>query len=68
MQIYKPALDRIRAANLTGEGLAALFDALADRINHLGAVDGGFTMGYTGEDEVPADTLVPEIVVRLKRP
>lgn len=69
MKIYEPSLTRIRKAPLTGDGLVALLEALADRINNLGAVDGGFTMGYTEPDEqVPADVLVPEIVVRLRRP
>jgi len=68
MQIYEESLSRIRQSNLSGEGLAALLEALADKINSIGAVDGSLTLGYTGEDEVPADVFVPEITIRLRRP
>ena len=73
MSIYKPALDRINKAQLTGPTCATLFEVLSQKMAESGAVSAEFKLGYV-DDKTPADKLpqpgeyVPEIILRLTSP
>ncbi len=70
MPIYKPALDRVNAAQLTGPSLAILFEVLGQKMQESGALTVEIKLGYINEN-TPADQmpktgeLIPEIILRL---
>jgi len=70
MSIYKPALERIHNAGLSGPGCATLFETIAAKMREGGAACAEFKMGYIDKD-TPPDELpkhgeyVPEIIFRL---
>lgn len=72
MPIYKPALELIEQAPVTGPSLAVLFEALETKMQNIGAVDCEWTLGYVPSD-IPEDErpkpgdLVPEIILRVRR-
>ena len=67
MTIFKPALQRLTEASLSGPGCATLFEVLAEKMTDLGAETVEFRLGYTKDDEEPAvGEYVPEIILRLK--
>ena len=70
MSIYKPALDRIHNAGLSGPGVATLFQTIAEKMKESGAANAEFKMGYVPTDTPPEEMpeqgeYVPEIIFRL---
>lgn len=70
MPIYKPALQRIEQAALTGPRLATLFEVLGDQIVDLKAEEVEFRLGYVPKETPPEEMpkpgeFVPEIILRL---
>jgi hypothetical protein len=73
MSIYKPALDRINKAQLTGPTCATLFEVLSQKMAESGAVSAEFKLGYVdakaSPDQLPQPgEYVPEIILRLTAP
>ncbi len=69
MQIQSQALDRIRAATISGHRLAELFEQLADETNKSGGVTTTFTIDYENpEEEKDAATWIPQIILVLRPP
>ncbi len=70
MSIYKPALERMSQAKVTGATCAALFEVLSQKLLETGATSGEFKLGYipanTPPEQMPRDgEFIPEIILRL---
>lgn len=66
MQINESALQRVRSAQLRGEGVALIFEMMAKLVAE-GAAAAEFTLGYQKpEDVIQEGDLVPVIVLALR--
>jgi hypothetical protein len=66
MNIFAPALDRLKAANLSGQQIAAVAESLLEHIQQNGMAGGSFNLHYIQKGEQPgAEDLVPVITLTL---
>lgn len=67
MKIQPKALERIAAAQISGEKLASLFQLMADQANAAGGVCNNYTIDYEHADqEVDNETWIPQLVLVLR--
>ena len=67
MPIHQPTFDRLRAANISGEGITAILEQMAAGVEMFGAAASELQLDWQNpDDEVRDGDLLPVVTLSLR--